>query len=117
MTDDNNFHYDDSIIDEDNNVLTDDFLKLGQIPIPMLEWFIDHSGSVIAIWSSSGILQFISRSAKYIFNKNPEDLVGRSWKNIIPQETVKYMRDNFTKDAKKPQKIQINLKQEQCDHM
>lgn len=71
---------------------------------------LKNNDCVVALWSASGILKYISQSATKILQLNPIDVCGKKWTTIIPVESHTYIEDYVLKNFPNPGSFQLNMR-------
>ncbi|MEN2766344.1 ATP-binding protein [Ornithinibacillus xuwenensis] len=94
-----------SSIDRSNSLL--------ELPEYILTWIEMNSSEVFAIWDEKGFAQFFSSAVEQVLGFKAQDVLGKSFRDLVLTEDINYMRKEFSQETFTNQTFNIHIKN--CD--
>ncbi|GGA62231.1 ATP-binding protein [Ornithinibacillus halotolerans] len=83
--------------------------SLSKLPDFILNWIEEHSNGFFSVWSERGVGLYFSKAIKNVLGFEPEDLLGKSFKQVLLQEDIRYLIKEFDRDSKTNQTFHMKL--------
>ncbi|WP_405102001.1 ATP-binding protein [Oceanobacillus sp. FSL H7-0719] len=64
------------------------YYHFSEFPVRLLDWIEHQYEEIIIVWNEKGKICFVSKSAKFLLDSEPEDLLGCDWFNLFDPITV-----------------------------
>ncbi|WP_368654911.1 ATP-binding protein [Ornithinibacillus sp. 4-3] len=71
------------------------YQSLGSLPSEILQWLDKNSMSHVMVWDTGGKLRYITDSMENVLGYKAEELIGKTWREIVSPMDIKYIEQAF----------------------
>lgn len=85
-------------------------LGISDLPDIIIRWIEKNSSDVFTLWDEKGIAQFFSDSVERLLGYRAQDLIGRSYRELISSEDLNYLRKEFVQETFRTQVFNVPIR-------
>ncbi|WP_084710710.1 ATP-binding protein [Ornithinibacillus californiensis] len=83
--------------------------NLSHLPNFILDWIEQNSSDFFSIWDDRGNGQYFSKAVEKTLGFKPDELIGKSYRDMILPEELDYIKKQFSKDTFTNQTFNVHI--------
>ncbi|WP_052345776.1 ATP-binding protein [Paucisalibacillus sp. EB02] len=83
--------------------------SLVNLPDAIVSWIGENSSDFFSVWDEKGYGQYFSPAVERVLGFKADELVGKSYLDLVLPEDIKYLRKEFNKESFTNQTFNVNI--------